>query len=177
MVSMSSTGVRDMVESGIPLPDGLSVKGSLDLVDCTSLTALPDGLSVGWSLLLRGCAGLETLPDGLIVKGVLDLRGCASLTALPDGLHVGWYLCLEDCTIADDHVSVFSCSIPETIVPQIPGRPLSSIFSHALLDGTAIMSAVIKDAKLRDDTTLILTVEEGLLKMLDRQRVNAQETV
>ncbi|MDA8116974.1 MAG: hypothetical protein M0000_06365 [Actinomycetota bacterium] len=50
--------IRRWVESGRPLPKGLTVGGWLDLSGCTALTALPDGLEVGGSLNLSGCTGL-----------------------------------------------------------------------------------------------------------------------
>ena len=50
--------------------------GSLDLENCTQITALPEGLTVG---------------------GYLDLRG-TQITALPEGLTVGGYLDLDNCT-------------------------------------------------------------------------------
>jgi len=58
---------------GIYFTEGLtSVKGDLNLGDCSSLTALPEGLtSVGGDLNLMYCSSL-TLPKGLMVKG--DLR-------------------------------------------------------------------------------------------------------
>ena len=56
--------------------DGLVVKGSLSLHNCTSLTSLPDNLIVGGYLGLRGCTGLKRLPEGLIVRGYLYLSGC-----------------------------------------------------------------------------------------------------
>ena len=51
------------------LPEGLVVKGWLDLRDCTSLTHLPSGLVVKGYLDLEGCTSLTHLPSGLVVKG------------------------------------------------------------------------------------------------------------
>ncbi len=99
------------------LPEGLSVKGTLDLSG-TSITSLPEGLSVKGDLSLYGCTSLKSLPEGLSVKGTLDLQdtsltslpeglsvgaslklaGCTSLTSLPEGLSVGGWLSLYGCT-------------------------------------------------------------------------------
>ena len=76
--------------------NGLAVGGSLELENCTGITALPDGLTVGGDLYLRG-TGITALPDGLTVGGSLYLRG-TGITALPDGLTVGGRLDLENCT-------------------------------------------------------------------------------
>jgi hypothetical protein len=83
----------------LELPDGLTVGGSMDLRDCTSLTHLPNGLTVGESLHLTGCTSLTHLPNGLTVGGSLNLRGCTSLTHLPEGLTVGEWLDLHRCTL------------------------------------------------------------------------------
>ena len=48
--------------------------GSLDLYNCTGITALPDNLTVGDSLYLSG-TGITALPDNLTVGGSLYLRG------------------------------------------------------------------------------------------------------
>jgi hypothetical protein len=97
MTTMSPHDARAAILAGTA-PDGLTVDGWLDLVDCTGLTALPDGLTVGGWLHLAGCTGLTALPDGLTVGGSLHLVDCTGLTALPDGLTVGGWLHLAGCT-------------------------------------------------------------------------------
>jgi hypothetical protein len=82
----------------VELPEGLTVGGSLYLLNCTSLTHLPEGLKVGWSLYLRDCTSLTHLPEGLTVRGSLYLLNCTSLTHLPEGLTVGGWLNLRGCT-------------------------------------------------------------------------------
>ena len=79
------------------LPDNLTVGGSLDLRG-TGITALPDNLTVGGSLYLENCTGITALPDNLTVGGSLYLENCTGITALPDNLTVGGYLDLENCT-------------------------------------------------------------------------------
>ena len=54
-----------------------------------------NNLSVGGSLDLRDCTGITALPDNLTVGGYLDLQDCTGITALPDNLSVGGYLCLD----------------------------------------------------------------------------------
>ncbi|WP_287991180.1 hypothetical protein [Acidiphilium sp.] len=49
---------------------GLRVSGSLDLRDCTALTALPDDLHVSGSLYLRRCTALRN-----IFRAGADARG------------------------------------------------------------------------------------------------------
>jgi hypothetical protein len=71
------------------LPQGLKVKGHLDLRDCTSLKELPKGLKVGTSLNLEGCTSLKELPENLeISEGGLSVKGCTSLKELPKGLKI-----------------------------------------------------------------------------------------
>lgn len=66
---MTSAEARRLILAG-EAPPGLSVRGSLDLYGCTSLTALPEGLSVGGSLYLTDCTALRN-----VVRGGKDRRG------------------------------------------------------------------------------------------------------
>ena len=72
------------------LVSGLAASGvkTLDLKDCTSLTALPDvwSLSTLEELELSGCTSLTTLRDvsSLVALKVCSLGGCTSLVALPE---------------------------------------------------------------------------------------------
>ncbi|EGW47748.1 hypothetical protein HMPREF0666_01113, partial [Prevotella sp. C561] len=77
------TGVNLIIKDGKPF-----YGGSLDLENCTGITALPDNLTVGGSLDLENCTGITALPDNLTVGGYLDLRG-TGIAALPDNLTVG----------------------------------------------------------------------------------------
>jgi hypothetical protein len=61
------------------LPEGLTVRGSLWLGDCTSLTSLPEGLKIEGDLYLDDCTSLISLPEGLEVQGNLNLDGCTGL--------------------------------------------------------------------------------------------------
>lgn len=61
--------------TGIALPDGLWVPGSLRLERCRRLERLGAGTRVGGHLILVDCSGLGSLPADLAVRGVLDLRG------------------------------------------------------------------------------------------------------
>ena len=83
------------------LPDNLTVGGYLDLENCTGITALPDNLTVGGSLYLRG-TGITALPDNLTVGGFLDLENCTGITALPDNLTVGGSLYLRGTGITGE---------------------------------------------------------------------------
>jgi hypothetical protein len=78
----------ERLESGVPFTkEELNIKGNLNL-DGTQITYLPEGLKVkGW-LNLYSCKDLISLPKGLKVGGFLDLRNCKSLTLLPKGLKV-----------------------------------------------------------------------------------------
>jgi hypothetical protein len=80
--------IEDKIYDIDNLPKNLEVKGSLYLVDCTSLTSLTSGLKVGGWLDLSGCTSLTSLPSGLKVGGSLYLHGCTSLTNLPEDLEV-----------------------------------------------------------------------------------------
>jgi hypothetical protein len=62
------------------LPEGLQVRGSLDLENCKNLTSLPKGLKVDY-LNLRNTP-ITSLPDDLQVRGYLDLRD-TPITSLP----------------------------------------------------------------------------------------------
>ena len=84
------TGVNLIIKDGKPF-----YGGSLDLENCTGITALPDNLTVGGSLDLENCTGITALPDNLTVGGYLDLENCTGITALPDNLTVGGYLDLR----------------------------------------------------------------------------------
>ncbi len=79
------------------LPDNLRVKKTLQLDDCSGLTALPNGLSAK-SLSLKGCVGLTCLPEDLRVHEKLDLSECTGLTALPEDLRVLGDINLTGCT-------------------------------------------------------------------------------
>jgi hypothetical protein len=60
------------------IPDSLAkTLRHLDLSRCVTLKTLPDGLSVKGNLNLAK-SGLTTLPPDLMVWGTLDLRGCAA---------------------------------------------------------------------------------------------------
>jgi len=109
----------EQADAIIPLPDGLTVGGALDLRGCTGLTALPDGLTVVGFLNLSGCTGLTALPDGLTVGGSLDLRGCTGLTALPEGLTVGGGLFFRGCTGLKADANYFSLAAARAAVGEI----------------------------------------------------------
>jgi len=57
---------------------------------------LPEGLKVKGDLDLDGCS-LKSLPKRLKVEGYLDLYGCSSLKSLPKKLKVGWDLWIGGC--------------------------------------------------------------------------------
>jgi hypothetical protein len=95
-----------------PLPEGISVKGTLLLFDTvysrdlpsffsksphkkSYLKFLPEGLKVSEHLNLYDCSALTNLPDSLKVGGSLHLRRCTSLTVLPVGLEVGGTLYVD----------------------------------------------------------------------------------
>ena len=80
------------------LPQGLHVRGDLNLFRCTGLKTLPQGLTVEGNLSLQQCTRLTELPQDLHVGGDLDLDECTSLTTLHQGLHVGGHLDLSACT-------------------------------------------------------------------------------
>ena len=58
----------------LPLPEGLSVGGSLFLQN-TGITSLPEGLTVGGTLDLRGCTGITSLPEGIDRRRVFGFKG------------------------------------------------------------------------------------------------------
>ena len=87
---------RAMILLRNALPEGLMVRGSLDLRG-TQVTTLPEELTVGGSLNLSGTQ-ITALPEGLTVGGSLDLSG-TQITALPEGLTVGGSLYLSGTQI------------------------------------------------------------------------------
>ena len=80
------------------LPQGLTVQGDLDLDGCTGLTSLPQGLTVQGNLWLDNCTGLTSLPEKLTVRGSLNLTRCIGLISFPQGLIVRGDLDLAGCT-------------------------------------------------------------------------------
>lgn len=75
--------VRDLILRG-RAPDGLTVRGHLNLAHQPALRSLPANLSAT-SIDLSGCTGLAALPDGLRASRLV-LDGCTALRALPAGL-------------------------------------------------------------------------------------------
>lgn len=75
------------------LPENLTCD-TLDIRECPNLKALPEQLVVG--NLLASYTDLQSIPAGVQVKFKLDLEGCTSLTQLPEGFKVG-SLVLRDC--------------------------------------------------------------------------------
>ena len=76
--------VRQRVKDHIRIINGqLVVEGNLHLNN-TNISSLPQGLHVRGYLNLHSCTSLTTLPQGLHVDGNLRLRNCTSLTDLPD---------------------------------------------------------------------------------------------
>lgn len=122
------------------LPEGLKVKGNLDLADTqistlpdglwvggylslsgTLITSLPKGLTVGDDLYLDGTPIAE-LPEGLWVRGDLDLNETL-ITALPRGLKVAKDLDLSDTPIdvLPDDLSVGgSLNLRRTKIAALP---------------------------------------------------------
>ena len=87
------------------LPDGLKIKGDLDLSH-TAITSLPDDLKVGGSLDINHTT-VASLPANLKIGENLDLRHTA-ITSLPDDLKVGGRLglCNTDITSLPDGLQV-----------------------------------------------------------------------
>jgi hypothetical protein len=103
----------------VKLPAGLSVGGGLDLRRCTTLTHLPADLAVAGDLDLTFCRALVELPSGLSVRGDLRLSHANGLTELPPRLTVGGTLMVRSCgsltRLPDDiwigdTLSMFSCN-------------------------------------------------------------------
>jgi hypothetical protein len=72
----------------VSLPEGLKVKGDLNLSHTEHLSTLPKGLEVGGNLDLNWAEKLTSLPEGLKVGGNLDLRN-TEISLLPKGLELG----------------------------------------------------------------------------------------
>jgi len=116
------------------LPNGLTVKGLLEISDCQKLKRLPDdfkvmghfkvyncrsltgessGLTVAGNLLFWGCDKLATLPKGTSTQrtselGTVTLRDCSSLTELKDLVAAG-NLDIRDCNgLTRSHLPVYS---------------------------------------------------------------------
>jgi hypothetical protein len=67
------------------LPEGLKVRGNLDLQGCGGLKALPAGLDIGGDLILNGCGAWDGfLPEDIQVGGGIDLVAIGK-TAAPPG--------------------------------------------------------------------------------------------
>ena len=91
--NLNLCGRKDITE----LPEGLTVKGWLDLSD-TEVTELPENLTVDVGLYLNNTP-IRKLPVNLTVDGWLDLSGCKNLRELPAGLTVGGCLDLRGTPI------------------------------------------------------------------------------
>jgi hypothetical protein len=81
---LNAAEARDLILTG-SAPDGLEVKGTLELKGAEGVTRLPAGLKAR-RLRLVECPDLETLPEGLRVRH-LEIKDCPRLTTLPAGLH------------------------------------------------------------------------------------------
>lgn len=79
------------------LPDGLKVKGDLD-VRFSSLKRLPKNLSVSGSLHIYKTE-ITSLPENLAVNGFINLSGSNKITNISPGLTVGGDLFLYDIQI------------------------------------------------------------------------------
>ena len=91
--NLNLCGRKDITE----LPEGLTVKGWLDLSD-TEVTELPENLTVDVGLYLNNTP-IRKLPANLTVSGCLDLSGCKNLKELPVGLTVGWCFFLRGTSV------------------------------------------------------------------------------
>lgn len=99
------------------LPDGMQVRGQLNIIDNPSLTRLPRNLGIKLGVWLNGCrnfrylpeglsvgtdiglydSGITALPDDLTVNGELRISGCVNMTELPSKLTVNGWLILSGC--------------------------------------------------------------------------------
>ena len=69
-------GCVDMAHTDLSaLPDGLEVRGTLNLNGCDRLTSLPKGLIVGENLVLDYCVGIPSIPDDIKVGGKISAHG------------------------------------------------------------------------------------------------------
>ena len=84
--------------------EDLKVKGSLNLSN-TSVQSLPNGLEVKGNLDLIGASQIKSLPDDLKVGGYLDLVG-APIQYLPNNLKVGGYLVLYGTPLSKKYTTV-----------------------------------------------------------------------
>jgi hypothetical protein len=93
--------VLSLKDSAIETLDAAQAKAadiSIDLQNCTRLSALPEGLQTG-TLNLSGCAALTALPRGMEVA-FLDMEDCEALKSLPDDLKIkGGRLNLKNCVM------------------------------------------------------------------------------
>ncbi len=65
-------GDLDLTYSNIEsLPEGLIVRGDLNLTFCEKISSLPEGLIVRFNLIVEDCSQLYSLPKGLKVGGTL----------------------------------------------------------------------------------------------------------
>jgi hypothetical protein len=107
----------------LPLPNGLTVTGDLELSHLRRPFALPEGLTILGNLSLCSTR-IETLPDSLSVGKNLTLIN-APIVSLPANLSVGLWLTLRDCTHWDGRIpkdlSLEGCVVTD-LHPQ--GLPL-----------------------------------------------------
>jgi hypothetical protein len=68
--------------------DDLHINGDLDLT-YSNIESLPEGLIVRGDLNLTFCENISSLPEGLIVRFNLIVEDCSQLYSLPKGLKVG----------------------------------------------------------------------------------------
>jgi len=68
-------GDLDLTYSNIEsLPEGLIVRGDLNLTFCENISSLPEGLIVRFNLIVEDCSQLYSLPKGLKVGGTLYIN-------------------------------------------------------------------------------------------------------
>jgi hypothetical protein len=79
------------------LPEGLRVKGWVNLMGCLAIVSLPEGLEVGDYLSLAS-SNIESLPKGLKVGGNLNLRN-SKIKNIPDDIEIGGSLYLQKTKI------------------------------------------------------------------------------
>lgn len=117
----------------------------------------------------------QDFPEGLLVKGAFFLDGyCSIIDRLPDTLFIAQetgstarWLWIDDCYI-DDEKLVIEQDLPEMVVADMPGRRLSEVMSHRLLDGRPIMDMVIRAARRDFDGEVVLNFDGNPLDSLSK---------
>lgn len=78
-------------------PDGLSVTGNLNVLNCAELTQISESLAISGSLVVEKCDALRRIGEQIDVSHNLFISECVQLKEISRDLAVGGTLVVQDC--------------------------------------------------------------------------------